>query len=66
MGRTACTEPQCLYKGDLHLYLITALNFKNPNHLDTAFKQNILYKVKYSIKHWKIFFLDGIQIYIKV
>jgi len=22
MGRTACTEPQCLYKGDLYLYLI--------------------------------------------
>ena len=21
MGRTACTEPQCLYKGDLNLYL---------------------------------------------
>jgi len=22
MGRTACTEPQCLYKGALYLYLI--------------------------------------------
>jgi len=21
MGRTACTEPQCQYKGDLYLYL---------------------------------------------
>ena len=21
MGRTACTEPQCLYKGDLYHYL---------------------------------------------
>jgi len=21
MGRTACTEPRCLYKGDLFLYL---------------------------------------------
>ena len=21
MGRTACTEPQCLYKGTLYLYL---------------------------------------------
>ena len=21
MGRTACTEPQCLYKGDLYLYI---------------------------------------------
>jgi hypothetical protein len=25
-GRTACTEPQCLYKGALYLYLIS-LNF---------------------------------------
>jgi hypothetical protein len=23
MGRTACTEPQCLYKGDLYLYLFS-------------------------------------------
>jgi len=22
MDRTACTEPQCLYKGDLYLYLL--------------------------------------------
>ena len=22
MGRTVCTEPQCLYKGDLYIYLI--------------------------------------------
>jgi len=22
MGRTACTEPQCLYKGNLYLYLM--------------------------------------------
>jgi hypothetical protein len=21
MGRTACTEPQCLYKGDLYIFL---------------------------------------------
>jgi hypothetical protein len=21
MGRTACTEPQCLYKGDLYIYI---------------------------------------------
>jgi hypothetical protein len=25
MGRTACTEPQCLYKGDLCLYVITSI-----------------------------------------
>ena len=23
MGCTACTEPKCLYKGDLYLYLFT-------------------------------------------
>jgi len=29
MGRMACTEPQCLYKGDLYLTIFTAvlLNF---------------------------------------
>jgi hypothetical protein len=26
MGRTACTEPQCLYKGDLYLYLYRYLH----------------------------------------
>ena len=26
MGRTACTEPQCLYKGDLYLYLYFDFN----------------------------------------
>jgi hypothetical protein len=24
MCRTACTEPQCLYKGDLYLYLLNS------------------------------------------
>ena len=27
MGRTACTEPQCLYKGALYLYIITSIIF---------------------------------------
>jgi hypothetical protein len=26
MGRTACTEPPCLYKGALHLYLVPPSN----------------------------------------
>ena len=26
MGRAACTEPQCLYKGDLYLYLHPEIN----------------------------------------
>jgi len=28
MGRTACTEPQCLYKDDLYLYLYNALSLR--------------------------------------
>jgi hypothetical protein len=34
MGRTACTEPQCLYKGALYLYLTLLwmeLSFRNKN-----------------------------------
>jgi len=27
MGRTACTVPQCLYKGDLYLYLYPLKDF---------------------------------------
>ena len=27
MGRTACTEPQCLYKGALYLTFICCLKF---------------------------------------
>jgi len=26
MGRTVCTEPQCLYKGDLYLYLLQTVS----------------------------------------
>jgi len=28
MGCTACTEPQCLYKGDLYLYLIYSDSYR--------------------------------------
>jgi hypothetical protein len=28
MGRTACTEPQCLYKGALYLYLYLYIYFQ--------------------------------------
>jgi len=37
MGRTACTEPQCLYKGALYLYLLPkgkSLNFKGVYTVD--------------------------------
>jgi len=27
MECTACTEPQCLYKGDLYLYLLLAIDW---------------------------------------
>jgi len=30
MGRTACTEPQCLYKGALYLYLAVDLYLYSP------------------------------------
>ena len=30
MGRTDCTEPQCLYKGDLYLYLFRTFTFSAP------------------------------------
>jgi hypothetical protein len=30
MGRTACTEPQCLYKGALYLYLTVELYLYSP------------------------------------
>jgi hypothetical protein len=30
MGRTACTEPQYLYKGDLYLYLTVELYLYSP------------------------------------
>jgi hypothetical protein len=29
MGRTACTEPQCLYKGALYLYLYHRSDCRN-------------------------------------
>ena len=34
MGRTACTEPQCLYKGDLYLYFTFSL--KRPLLVETC------------------------------
>jgi len=30
MGRTDCTEPQCLYKGALYLYLMVELYLNSP------------------------------------
>ena len=30
MGRAACTEPQCLYKGDLYFYFTVELYLYSP------------------------------------
>ena len=31
MGRTACTEPQCLYKGALYLFYFTGWKVRGSN-----------------------------------
>ena len=41
MGRTACTEPQCLYKGDLYLYLY-------PNKQTVVTAANVLPRLLYT------------------
>jgi len=33
IGRTACTEPQCLYKGDLYLYIYILKSDKNNGYI---------------------------------
>jgi len=35
MGRTACTEPQCVYKGALYLYLYLTFAFVTLNVFTT-------------------------------
>ena len=45
MGRTACTEPQCLYKGALYLYLYLYLLFKTISSDDVKI---FIYKVIYT------------------
>jgi len=32
MGRTACTEPQCLYKGALYLFYLAESSFEVQHH----------------------------------
>jgi len=44
MGHTACTEPQCLYKGDLYLYLLDqnyVLNYNYSNYLKCGLIANV-------------------------
>ena len=41
MGRTACTEPQCLYKCDLYLYLY---DFEKRLYLETVLEFSLRFK----------------------
>ena len=43
MDRTACTEPQCLYKGALYLYLLPGLE----KFLSALLRKKRLYKMAY-------------------
>jgi hypothetical protein len=43
MGRTACTEPQCLYKGDLYLFILHKNTFgKNLTLCNFLFLWNMI------------------------
>jgi len=44
MGRTACTEPQCLYKGALYLYLTVELYLYSPMGCTACTEPQCLYK----------------------
>ena len=44
MGRTACTEPQCLYKGALYLYLTVELYLYSPYESYGLYRAQCLYK----------------------
>ena len=44
MGRTACTEPQCLYKGALYLYLTVELYLYPPMGRTACTEPQCLYK----------------------
>jgi hypothetical protein len=64
MGRTACTEPQCLYKGDLYLYdslthffIDHVLKFKYPTPrwlkvLNVLFVETVTRDKNCQIPHW--------------
>jgi hypothetical protein len=55
MGRTACTEPQCLYKGALYLFTYQCghLNF------NTWFKQNVSTEWKEMQSRYKQHFVEN-------
>ena len=48
MGRTACTEPQYLYKGDLYFYLTLILVGTVDNKCAKKLDNNITFSLKLS------------------
>jgi hypothetical protein len=50
MGRTACTEPQCLYKGALYLTLTSLSNVKILNSVSDLRSKYSLYGLPYHMK----------------
>jgi hypothetical protein len=53
MGRTACTEPQCLYKGALYLYLTVEL------YLYSSYGQYDLYRASVPVQECTLLSLHG-------
>jgi hypothetical protein len=45
MGRTACTEPQCLYKGALYMACLASHLFVNDIHILTHYFYNALLRL---------------------
>jgi hypothetical protein len=60
MGRTACTEPQCLYKSSLYLLplLFTQLVFSSGNNSD-VYKGGVRFRS--NLSHWPLKFLGILQ-----
>jgi hypothetical protein len=56
MGRTAYTEPQCLYKGALYLYLTVELYLYSPMGRTACTELQCLYKgALYLYLTWKLY-----------
>jgi hypothetical protein len=56
MGRTACTDPQCLYKGALHFFAFTfqiKLNNRSVNSGGEAFPRELPEDISYKNKPLK-------------
>jgi len=79
MGRTACTEPQCLYKGALYLYT-AILYFSTSSHTRNHFRQNVtelkmcvfwfccvkfVRNISYSKKNWARYVQKNELVFIK-